>query len=72
MDTCSGMLHDMYLCCCGRAEMSLAVSAVTQIDTPSQEEVDEVHQRFKTALKELFDNHKHLMPGWEAKELLIV
>ena len=46
--------------------------AVTQIDSPSQEEVDEVHQRFKVALKELFDSHKHLMPGWHAKELLIV
>ncbi len=46
--------------------------AVTQIANPSQEEVDEVHQRFKVALKELFDSHKHLMPGWHAKELLIV
>ncbi len=62
----------MYRHCSDHAENLLAVCAVTQIATPSQEEVDEVHQRFKTALKELFDNHKHLMPGWEAKELLIV
>ena len=49
-----------------------AVSAVTKIASPSQEEVDEVHQRFKVALKNVFDRHKHLMPGWHAKELLIV
>ena len=49
-----------------------AYLAVTQIESPSQEEVDEVHQRFKAALKELFDSHKHLMPGWDVKELLIV
>ena len=43
-----------------------------QVDSPSQEEVDEVHQRFKAAIRALFDEHKHLMPGWSAKELLIV
>lgn len=45
---------------------------MTQIANPSQEEVDEIHHKFKVALKELFDGHKHLMPGWDAKELLIV
>lgn len=43
-----------------------------QVDSPSQEDVNEVHQRFKTAIRALFDEHKHLMPGWSAKELLIV
>ena len=58
--------------CWERAERCPANLAVTQIESPSQEQVDEVHQRFKAALKELFDSHKHLMPGWDAKELLIV
>ncbi|CAK0785740.1 hypothetical protein CVIRNUC_008951 [Coccomyxa viridis] len=45
---------------------------VRQVDSPSQEEVDEVHQRFKAAIRALFDEHKHLIPGWSTKELLIV
>jgi hypothetical protein len=45
---------------------------VKQIDNPSREEVDEVHQRFTVALVELFNRHKHLMPGWHEKELLVV
>ncbi|KAK9918066.1 hypothetical protein WJX75_000903 [Coccomyxa subellipsoidea] len=45
---------------------------VVQQDDPSQEEVDAVHARFVTAITELFDTHKHLMPGWEKKKLTIV
>ena len=45
--------------------------AVVQRDEPTQEEVDEVHKRFSDALKALFDQHKHLMAGWNSKELMI-
>ncbi len=45
---------------------------MVQCDCPSQEEVDRVHARFTRAIAELFDAHKHLLPGWEAKPLRIV
>jgi 2-acylglycerol O-acyltransferase 2 len=45
---------------------------VEQKDDPSQEDVDEVHAQFVAALKALFDGHKHMMPGWESKQLTIV
>lgn len=46
--------------------------AVTQCDNPTQEQVDETHARFCAQLTEMFDSHKHLMPGWEGKKLRIV
>lgn len=52
--------------------MCFCLPAVVQKDAPSQEEVDAVHQRFCEAIIELFDTHKHLMPGWENKQLTIV
>ncbi len=48
------------------------LAAVVQKDAPSPEEIDAVHQRFCEAITELFDMHKHLMPGWETKQLTIV
>ena len=46
--------------------------AVTQEDHPSQEAIDKLHTRFAEATVNLFDEHKHLMPGWETKKLTIV
>lgn len=46
--------------------------AVAQNDHPSQAEVDEVHARFAAAIIDLFNTHKHMLPGWEKKQLTIV
>lgn len=45
--------------------------AVTQCDKPSQEEVDRMHAIFMREIMALFDAHKHLLPGWEAKQLRV-
>ena len=46
--------------------------AVAQCDKPSAEEVDRLHARFTHDIVALFDAHKHLLPGWEAKRLHVV
>jgi hypothetical protein len=45
---------------------------VVQCDTPDQATIDALHARFVEALVRLFDEHKHLLPGWEAKTLEVV
>ena len=47
-------------------------AAVVQSDNPSEEQVRETHERFIAAIAELFDQHKHLLPGWEHKQLEII
>lgn len=42
-----------------------------QCDKPSQEEVDRMHAVFIREIVALFDAHKHLLPGWEAKQLRV-
>lgn len=39
---------------------------------PMPEEIAEVQERLLATLVALFDQHKHLMPGWENKTLEIV
>ena len=46
-------------------------AAVTKSLDPSPEEVDEVQEKLLAALVALFDEHKHLLPGWENKTLEI-
>ncbi len=48
-----------------------AVGAVKQTDNPSAEEVDRVHAAVVAAIRSLFDQHKHLIPGWQHKVLQI-
>jgi hypothetical protein len=50
----------------------LAWCAVKQSDNPTPEQVAETHARVVQTLKTLFDTHKHLLPGWENKELILV
>ncbi|KAK9832853.1 hypothetical protein WJX81_007967 [Elliptochloris bilobata] len=45
---------------------------VAQCNKPSDEEVDRVHALFTREIMALFDAHKHLLPGWEAKKLHVV
>ncbi len=47
-------------------------AVVAQCDNPSEEQVRETHERFIAAVAELFDQHKHLLPGWEHKRLEII
>ncbi|KAK9903270.1 hypothetical protein WJX75_001551 [Coccomyxa subellipsoidea] len=44
---------------------------VNRSEDPTPEEVDEVQEKVLAALVALFDQHKHLMPGWENKSLEI-
>ncbi len=52
--------------------MAVSCAAVKLNLEPRPEEVAEVQERLLTALVALFDQHKHLMPGWENKTLEIV
>jgi hypothetical protein len=42
---------------------------VEQTDNPTQEQIDELHQRFIEAMTKLFHGHKHEVSGYEQKEL---
>lgn len=52
--------------------MHMLGRAVAQCDKPSAEEVDRLHARFTHDIVALFDGHKQLLPGWEAKQLHVV
>lgn len=46
---------------------------VAQVDNPTEEQIDELHQRFMVALRDLFDEYKHKVKGgWQNKQLHIV
>lgn len=47
------------------------VGAVKQATEPSAEEVDRVHAAVVAAIRSLFDQHKHLIPGWQHRVLQI-
>lgn len=51
---------------------SAGCAAVKAKLKPSLEEVRAVQEAVLAALTAQFDRHKHLMPGWEAKQLEIV
>jgi hypothetical protein len=46
--------------------------AVDKKADPSQKDILAVQQQVLAALEALFDQHKHLMPGWQDKTLLVV
>lgn len=50
---------------------ALRAGAVTKNLDPSPEQIQEVQEEVLAALVALFDQHKHLMPGWEYKILEI-
>lgn len=58
-----GPWTDSYAFCVG--------DAVRKADIPSAEEVERVHEQVMAAIRSLFDQHKHLVPGWHEKELQI-
>jgi hypothetical protein len=43
---------------------------VEKLDKPSNAQLDEVHTRYYSQLKEMFEEHKHLVPGFEHTELV--
>jgi Diacylglycerol acyltransferase len=45
---------------------------VVQKDQPTQEDIDELHDRVMKTLKAMFDTHKVLMPDLASKELTIL
>lgn len=47
-------------------------TAVKQNDNPTDEQVAETHGRVVKALENLYETHKHLIPGWENKPLHVV
>ena len=50
----------------------VTIHAVKQEDNPGQETIDALHAQYVAALLKLFDNHKHLIPGFEKKQLRVV
>ena len=46
--------------------------AVEQSAAPTQQQVDEAHARFVRSLRDAFEEHKHLAPGYERSELVVI
>lgn len=46
--------------------------SVKQSAVPSVEQIDETHAAFVRSLTEAFDEHKHLAPGYETSELVVI
>lgn len=46
--------------------------AVVQQDDPSREYVDAVHAQVVEAVQQLYNKHRHVLPGWESRDLTIV
>ena len=46
--------------------------AVERNTAPTQEQVDETHARFVRSLTDAFEEHKHLAPGYERSELVVI
>jgi len=45
---------------------------VKKNENPTEEEVDALHARFMDELKELYNNNRHRVAGWENRELVIM
>ena len=50
----------------------LTVYAVKQSDNPSAAELDRVHALLVESLSRMYDEHKHLVPGWVDRPLHII
>ena len=50
----------------------LLCTAVKQSDKPSVAEVDRIHAEVIEAITQLYEEHKHLIPGWESRPLHII
>lgn len=46
--------------------------AVERSAEPTREQVDETHARFVASLRAAFEEHKHLAPGFEESELVVI
>ena len=46
--------------------------AVDKQENPSKQYVDEIHAQVVEALKQLYYKHRHVLPGWEHRELAIL
>ncbi|BDA41498.1 hypothetical protein COCOBI_02-2790 [Coccomyxa sp. Obi] len=55
----------------GFVRVAIQAGVVKQADDPSAEEVDRVHAAVVAAIRSLFDQHKHLIPGWQHKVKVI-
>lgn len=51
--------------------MGRPISVGPPVAKPSQAQIDEVHARFFRELAALFERHKHLVPGYEDKQLFM-
>ena len=45
--------------------------AVEQADEPSQAYIDQVHAQFTAAVQQLYNAHRHVLTGWESRNLEI-
>ncbi|KAK9803780.1 hypothetical protein WJX73_006767 [Symbiochloris irregularis] len=46
--------------------------AVEQADNPTAAYVDLIHMQLTEAVQELYNRHRHVLPGWEQRDLTIV
>ena len=57
------------------APLLVAVGRAVPVErnpAPSQQQVDETHAAFVRSLTEAFEEHKHLAPGYERSELVVI
>lgn len=46
-------------------------TTVVQCDNPSDAYVNEIHAKVVKSLVDNYNLHRHLIPGWEDKELIL-
>lgn len=51
--------------------MGVLWGAVKQHDNPSQAYVDEIHAKVIKSLVDNYELHRHLLPGWEERPLIV-
>lgn len=55
-----------------RCNDSTLDGAVEQTNEPSKEYVDQIHAQVVTAVQELYNKHRHILPGWDTRDLTII
>ena len=50
---------------------AFVLPTVEQQAEPSQEYVDQIHSQVVEAVQKLYNKHRHVLPGWEHRDLTI-
>ena len=53
------------------SRLTACVIAVTQNDSPSDKEVAQLHSQVVATIEAMYYRHRHLVPGFETRPLII-